>query len=85
MNIILYVDFKSKEINSDFALSNALISEHTVLLVTNEVQLEDSYKVYDLVLVGKSAFNVQINKYKKILRVEPDWDNQRVMSEIDKL
>jgi len=54
MNIIIYVDFSSKEFNKDFNISNALLDEHTVLLVTSNEQLEKSYANYDILLLGNS-------------------------------
>ena len=66
MRLLLSVDFSNKNFNSDFMLSNALLSEHTVLLVTNQKQLEDAYPSYDLLIVGKSSWKFDKDKYKCI-------------------
>ncbi len=55
MKIIIYVDFKSKDFNKDFMLSQSMLSEHTVLLVTSMEQLRSSMGVYDLILLGFSS------------------------------
>ena len=55
MKIIIYVDFSGKDFNKDFALSNSLTNEHTVLLVTNMEQLHNSMGAYDLILRGFSS------------------------------
>lgn len=55
MKIIIYVDFKNKDFNKDFTLSQSLLSEHTVLLVTNMEQLRSSIGTYDLILLGFSC------------------------------
>ena len=63
MNIIIYVDFSSKEFNKDFNISNALLDEHTVLLVTSREQLEKSYKNYDILLFGNSISTIPTIDY----------------------
>lgn len=82
MKIIIYVDFKNKDFNKDFTLSQSLLDEHTVLLVTNVEQLHSSIEAYDLVLLGfscnesieglsKPAYDLktdQVNKLKNILK-----------------
>ena len=70
MNIIMYVDFSSSEFNKDFVISNALLDEHTVLLVTNDIQLEKSYKTYDLLLLGNSIDNISIKYPIKIISIK---------------
>ena len=84
MNIIYYVDFKSPQINSDFAISNALISEHTILLVTSKEQLLASIDTYDLILVGKSASGVNLDVNKKAIYIEAGWELQEIVNEINK-
>lgn len=65
MKIILYVDFSSKEFNKDFVISNALLKEHTVLLVTSKEQLNNAYKSYDILLYGNSIEKIDdINNIK---------------------
>lgn len=82
MKIIIYVDFKHKDFNKDFMLSQSLLYEHTVLLVTNMEQFNSSVEAYDLVLLGfsceESNFkctkpvydvkNAQISELNKILK-----------------
>lgn len=55
MKIIIYVDFKNKDFNKDFMLSQSLLNEHTVLLVTSVEQLHSSMGAYDLILLGFSC------------------------------
>ncbi len=55
MKIIIYVDFSHKDFNKDFMLSQSLLPDHTVLLVTNKEQLSSSIGTYDLVLLGFSC------------------------------
>lgn len=64
MKIIITVDFSNNKFNSDFSLSNVLLQEHTVLLVTNKTQLEIARKSYDLIVSGYSSFNLD----------KPDYD-----------
>lgn len=65
MKIIIYVNFSSSEFNKDFEISNALIDHgHTVLLVSNDIQLESAYKSYDIVLYGNSFS--EMNDFDKI-------------------
>lgn len=66
MRLLLSVDFSNKDFNSDFMLSNALLSEHTVLLVTNQKQLEDAYPSYDLLIIGKSSWKIEKENYRCI-------------------
>ena len=65
MKIILYVDFSSKQFNKDFDLSNALLREHTVLLVINNEQLYNAYTSYDILLYGNS-----IETYEHFVGIE---------------
>lgn len=55
MKIILSVDFSNPKFNNDFVLSNVLLQGHTILMVTNQQQLDDAVKDYDLVLLGRSS------------------------------
>ena len=64
MRLLISVDFSNKNFNSDFTLSNALLSEHTVLLVTNQKQLEYAYPAYDLLIIGKSSWKIEKGQYK---------------------
>lgn len=82
MKIIIYVDFKNKDFNKDFTLSQSLLDEHTVLLVTSVEQLRSSIEAYDLVLLGfscnekiegvsKHIYDLktdQVNKLKNVLK-----------------
>ena len=84
MNIILYVDFKSVKINNDFKLANALTREHTVLLVTNEIQLNASCGSYDIIVVGQSAEGFKCTLNKRILYLQESWDLQESIKQIEK-
>ena len=67
MKIILYVDFANKDFNKDFELSNALIQDHTLLLVTNQKQLQSAISSYDIVLFGNSTNdNLQVENINHI-------------------
>ena len=66
MRLLISVDFSNKNFNSDFTLSNDLLSEHTVLLVTNIKQLEDAYPSYDLLIIGKSSWEIEKENYRCI-------------------
>ena len=85
MNIILYVDFKSSQINNDFRLANALTEKHTILLVTSKEQLLSSCKAYEIVLVGQSVgeFNIDINN--KIIKVEDNLSLEELLLQIDNI
>lgn len=76
MKIIITVDFSNSKFNSDFALSNALLTEHTVLLVTSEEQLMSSVPAYDIVVVGLSSFlfDKDILGDKQVLQADQDTD-----------
>jgi len=84
MNIIFFVDFKSKNINNDFKISNAMLDEHTILLVTSIEQLQNSIKAYDLVIIGSSCENIDLDINKKIIKFQKDWDLDRLRQEINK-
>ena len=84
MNIIYYVDFKSPQINKDFSLSNALIEEHTVLLVTNDEQLRNSIDFYDVVLIGVSMIECNLNINKKSIKIQKDWGISQISEELNK-
>lgn len=75
MKIIIYVDFSNAEFNKDFALSNKLTGDgHTVLLVTNDGQLNDGMGAYDLVLSGFSCKKdlSNIDKPTYVINTEDD-------------
>lgn len=74
MKIIITVDFSNNKFNSDFALSNALLGEHTVLLVTSEEQLKSSLFAYDIVVIGLSSFvfDKDILRGKEVLQADQD-------------
>ncbi len=57
MNILISVNFSHPEFKKDFDLSNALLLEHTVLLVTNDIQLNNASNHYDLLILGKSTWD----------------------------
>lgn len=80
MKIIIYVDFKHKDFNKDFMLSQSLLAEHTVLLVTNREQLSSSIDAYDLVLLGFSCVETFEGYSKPICDVK-----STKISEIDKM
>lgn len=70
MKIIIYVDFKSNKFNKDFKLSNALLEEHNVLLVTNTRQLADAIDNYDILILGYSVdFDISLNYNKPIINL----------------
>ena len=70
MKIIIYVDFKSSKFNKDFSLSNALLEEHNVLLVTNTRQLGNAIENYDILLLGYSIdIDITLNYNKPVLNL----------------
>lgn len=74
MKIIISVDFSHKEFNKDFRLANVLTQEHTILLVNSEKQLRDAYSHYDLLIKGKSSFDLDKQIYKFV-----DADSQDIV------
>lgn len=73
MNILISVNFSHSEFKKDFDLSNALLEEHTVLLVTNDTQLNNASNHYDLLILGKSTwdkpnFNGKTLDYRKMTK-----------------
>lgn len=67
MNILFTVNFSNSNFYKDFKLSNALLNKHTVLMITNEKQLNDALSTYDLIVVGESSFSFNLNSDKKII------------------
>ena len=74
MKIIITVDFSNNKFNSDFSLSNVLLQEHTVLLVTNKTQLKIARKSYDLIVSGYSSFDLDKQVYKFVDASSQDID-----------
>ena len=71
MKIIIFVDFKSVKFNKDFALSNALLEEHSVLLVTNTRQLADAIENYDVLMLGYSVdVDITLNFNKPVINLQ---------------
>ena len=54
MKILIFVDYASKEFNKDFQLSNILLEDNSVFLVTSNEQLKMAEKHYDILLLGYS-------------------------------
>lgn len=82
MKIIITVDFSNNKFNSDFALSNALLGEHTVLLVTSEEQLKSSLPAYDMVIIGLSSFILGEGILENIKVLKADQDTNKTMAKI---
>ena len=82
MKIILSVDFSNPKFNNDFALSNVLLQEHTILMVTNQQQLDDAVKDYDLVLFGRSS--KELNARCKVLDAR-NLSDQAIISKLSTL
>lgn len=73
MKVIIFVDFKSVKFNKDFVLSNALLEEHNVLLVTNTRQLSDAMDNYDILLLGYSVdTDISLNYNKPVINIIDD-------------
>lgn len=82
MKIILSVDFSNPKFNNDFVLSNVLLQEHTILMVTNQQQLDDAVKDYDLVLLGRSSKD--LNASIKVLDAR-NLSDQDIISKLSTL
>lgn len=83
MKIIIYVDFKSSKFNKDFSLSNALLEEHNVLLVTNTRQLGNAIENYDILLLGYSVdVDISLNYDKPVLNLIDDISIESVQEKL---
>ncbi|MBE5738321.1 MAG: hypothetical protein E7354_01105 [Clostridiales bacterium] len=81
MKIIIYVDFKDEKFNRDFALSQKLTAENTVLMVTNDEQLYSSIDSYDILLFGFSCEAKSVSIEKTIMDLVSDAS----LEELEKL
>lgn len=72
MKIIITVNFANDKFNRDFEISNALLSKHTVLMVTSSIQLINAINDYDIIIIGQSSFSFdnKIVGNKRVIQAE---------------
>lgn len=78
MKIIITVNFANDKFNNDFNLSNALLNKHTVLMVSSNEQLIEAKNHYDLVIIGQSSQDIDMNNLKDIEYLDANKDKDKI-------
>ena len=78
MKIIITVNFANDKFNNDFNLSNALLNKHIVLMVSSNEQLIEAKNHYDLVIIGQSSQDIDMNNLKDIEYLDANKDKDKI-------